>query len=86
MPKSDPLFSLRRLALLALAAVLCCLALAPSVMACCTEGATQVIVPSIACCTDPPTIPTRTAYRQTCHSCVWVTTSTFCQRAPNCAF
>ena len=82
---TDRLLSLRRLTLMALAVVLTCLALVPSAMACCVEGSTQTVIPSVACCTDPPTIPTRTANRQTCQNCRWVTTSTFCARASNCA-
>jgi hypothetical protein len=85
MPKTDRLVSLRRLILLVLAVVLCSLALAPSVMACCTEGATQTVT-SIACCTDPPSFPTHTIYHQTCHNCAWTTTSTTCQRSSSCAF
>jgi hypothetical protein len=86
MSKTDRFAFLRRLTLLVLAVVLCSLALAPSVMACCTEGSTQIVFTSIACCTDPPTIPTRPGNRQTCHNCVWVTTSSGCFRASICAF
>jgi|GEM_PF-6883286 len=82
MPNS---LSLRRLTFLVLAAVLCSLALAPSVMACCAEGSTRNIV-SIVCCTDPPVNSNRTLLHQTCHSCAWQTTSTSCTFATSCAF
>ena len=86
MPKNDPLVSLRRLVLLGLAIVLCCLALVPSAMAaCCTEGSTRTIT-SIQCCTDPPVNANRTLLHQTCHSCNWNTTSTSCTFATSCAF
>jgi hypothetical protein len=84
MLKSAALLSLRRLTLLVLAVVLCSLALAPSAMACCTEGSTQNVV-SIVCCTDPPRNADRTLLHQTCHNCAWQTTSTSCTFATSCA-
>ena len=85
--KTDRVLLLRRLTLLVLAVVLTSLALTPSLMAAaCTNGSTQTIFTSIACCTDPPTIPTRPVAHQKCVNGQWVTTSTGCQRSPNCAF
>ncbi len=85
---TDRVLLLRRLTLLVLAVVLTSLAvLTPSLMAAaCTNGSTQTIFTSIACCTDPPTIPTRPVAHQKCVNGQWVTTSTGCQRSPNCAF
>ncbi|HYX25174.1 MAG TPA: hypothetical protein VFC23_13555 [Thermoanaerobaculia bacterium] len=82
--KTAPLFSLRRLVLLVLAVVLTCLTLAPSAMACCAEGSTQIVYTSIGCCNDPR-LPSRPGDRQTCTSCQWVTTSSGCFRASICA-
>ncbi|HEX4963195.1 MAG TPA: hypothetical protein VF173_20355 [Thermoanaerobaculia bacterium] len=86
-PSTDRLFSLRRMILMALAVVLTCLALTPSLTsACaCTNGATRVVLTSIACCGDPR-LPSRPGDRQTCQNCQWVTTGSGCFRASPCAF
>jgi hypothetical protein len=82
--KTDRLFSLRRLSLLALATVLTCLALAPSLTACtCTEGSIRTVFTSIECCSPPQA--TRPGERQQCQSCQWKTISTGCYPA-TCAY
>ena len=87
MPKTNRLFSLRRLTLLVLAVVLTVLALTPSLTsACaCTDGSVRTVYGSIVCCGDTRLGPKRNGERQTCQNCQWVTTSTGCFNAPICA-
>jgi hypothetical protein len=87
LAKIERLSSLRRMAFLALAAVLTGLTFVPSLGACgCVPGATRTVYTSIVCCYEPPNPPSRPAEDQTCCNCQWQTTRSYCAPADVCAF